>query len=238
MSEAYRQPVLGVIGGSGVYDIDGLEGARWQTVESPFGDVSDQILRGTLDGLEMAFLPRHGRGHVLAPSDVNYRANIDALKRAGVTEILSVSAVGSLAEDLPPGTFVIADQFIDRTFAREKSFFRQGSGRPCQHGPSGQRLAGRSRRRGSGRSGHSPSPGRHLSVHGGAAVLDPGRKQSLSAMGLPRHRHDQHARGQAGPRSRDRLLHRGHGHRFRLLAPRSRPRQRRGGGSRAAAKRR
>ncbi|ABC21166.1 S-methyl-5'-thioadenosine phosphorylase [Rhodospirillum rubrum] len=126
MSEAYRQPVLGVIGGSGVYDIDGLEGARWQTVESPFGDVSDQILRGTLDGLEMAFLPRHGRGHVLAPSDVNYRANIDALKRAGVTEILSVSAVGSLAEDLPPGTFVIADQFIDRTFAREKSFFGKG----------------------------------------------------------------------------------------------------------------
>jgi 5'-methylthioadenosine phosphorylase len=126
MADGYVQPVLGVIGGSGVYDIDGLENARWESVDSAFGSPSDQVLRGTLDGLEMVFLPRHGRGHVLPPNGVNYRANIDALKRLGVTEILSVSAVGSLAEDLPPGTFVIVDQFIDRTIAREKSFFGEG----------------------------------------------------------------------------------------------------------------
>ncbi len=121
-----RAPILGVIGGSGVYDIDGLEDARWETVESAFGTPSDQVLRGRLDGLEMVFLPRHGRGHVHAPTTVPYRANIDALKRLGVTEVLSVSAVGSLKEELPPGTFVVVDQFIDRTFAREKSFFGDG----------------------------------------------------------------------------------------------------------------
>ncbi|WP_041796869.1 S-methyl-5'-thioadenosine phosphorylase [Pararhodospirillum photometricum] len=126
MADDYVKPVLGVIGGSGVYDIDGLENARWETVESSFGAPSDQLLCGTLDGLDMVFLPRHGRGHPLPPSGINYRANIDALKRKGVTEILSVSAVGSLHESLPPGTFVIVDQFIDRTFDREKSFFTKG----------------------------------------------------------------------------------------------------------------
>ncbi|HCS68687.1 MAG TPA: S-methyl-5'-thioadenosine phosphorylase [Rhodospirillaceae bacterium] len=119
-------PVIGVIGGSGIYDIDGLENTRWEAVASPFGAPSDELLFGDLAGQKMVFLPRHGRGHRIPPSEVNYRANIDALKRAGVTEILSVSACGSLKEDLPPGTFVIADQFIDRTFAREKSFFGTG----------------------------------------------------------------------------------------------------------------
>ena len=119
-------PVIGVIGGSGIYDIDGLENTRWEAVASPFGAPSDDLLFGDLAGQKMVFLPRHGRGHRIPPSEVNYRANIDALKRAGVTEILSVSACGSLKEDLPPGTFVIADQFIDRTFAREKSFFGTG----------------------------------------------------------------------------------------------------------------
>jgi 5'-methylthioadenosine phosphorylase len=118
--------VLGVIGGSGVYDLDGLENARWETVESPWGAPSDDLLRGTLEGVEMVFLPRHGRGHVQSPTTINYRANIDALKRAGVTDVISVSACGSLREDLSPGTFVLADQFIDRTFAREKSFFGPG----------------------------------------------------------------------------------------------------------------
>ena len=118
--------VIGIIGGSGLYSIDGLVDTRWETVSSPFGAPSDQILMGTLDGQKLAFLPRHGRGHKIPPSEVNYRANIDALKRIGVTQILSVSAVGSLKEHLPPGTFVIADQFIDRTFAREKSFFGSG----------------------------------------------------------------------------------------------------------------
>ncbi|GAK45941.1 methylthioadenosine phosphorylase [Tepidicaulis marinus] len=118
--------VLGVIGGSGVYDLPGLENARWEKVESSFGEPSDALRMGTLGGVDMVFLPRHGRGHRQTPSSINYRANIDALKRAGVTDILSVSAVGSLREDLPPGSFAIVDQFIDRTFAREKSFFGPG----------------------------------------------------------------------------------------------------------------
>ncbi len=119
-------PVIGVIGGSGVYDIDGLENIRWEKVASPFGEASDELLFGELEGQQMVFLPRHGRGHRLPPSALNFRANIDCLKRAGVTEIISVSACGSLKEELPPGTFVIADQFVDRTFDREKSFFGPG----------------------------------------------------------------------------------------------------------------
>jgi len=119
-------PVLGIIGGSGVYDIDGLTNKEWRRVETPFGEASDELLFGELDGQKLVFLPRHGRGHRIPPSELNYRANIDAMKRAGVTEIVSVSAVGSLKEELPPGTFVIVDQFIDRTFARVKSFFETG----------------------------------------------------------------------------------------------------------------
>jgi len=117
---------IGVIGGSGVYEIEGLQGAAWQTVHSPWGTPSDQILTGTLGGMEMAFLPRHGRGHVHSPSTVPYRANIDALKRLGVTDVISVSACGSFREDMAPGDFVVVDQFIDRTVAREKSFFGTG----------------------------------------------------------------------------------------------------------------
>ncbi|MFZ5930251.1 MAG: S-methyl-5'-thioadenosine phosphorylase [Pseudomonadota bacterium] len=117
---------LGVIGGSGVYNMDGLEEAEWRQVESPWGQTSDEMLFGRLQGVEMVFLPRHGRGHTYSPSGINYRANIDALKRSGVTDILSVSACGSFREALAPGTFVIVDQFIDRTFAREKSFFGNG----------------------------------------------------------------------------------------------------------------
>jgi len=117
---------LGVIGGSGLYAIDGLEEARWHTVESPWGAPSDQLLTGRLDGMTISFLPRHGRGHRHAPSTVPYRANIDALKRIGVTDVISVSACGSFRDELAPGHFVIVDQFIDRTFAREKSFFGEG----------------------------------------------------------------------------------------------------------------
>lgn len=125
--QSINQPQrLGIIGGSGIYDIDGLENPAWVKVASPFGEPSDEILTGVLSGQHMAFLPRHGRGHTIPPSEVNYRANIDALKRLGVTDIISLSAVGSLREDLAPGTFVIVDQFIDRTFAREKSFFGKG----------------------------------------------------------------------------------------------------------------
>jgi 5'-methylthioadenosine phosphorylase len=117
---------LGVIGGSGIYDIEGLENGRWTRIDSPFGAPSDDVLIGAMGAVRLVFLPRHGRGHVLPPTAVNARANIDVLKRAGCTDILSLSAVGSLRESLSPGDFVIVDQFIDRTFAREKSFFGPG----------------------------------------------------------------------------------------------------------------
>ncbi len=125
-SASAKPPVLGIIGGSGVYDIPGLTNVRWQHVPTPWGDPSDDLMFGELDGQKLVFLPRHGRGHRVPPSELNFRANIDAMKRSGVTEIVSVSAVGSLREDLPPGTFVVIDQFIDRTFARVKSFFETG----------------------------------------------------------------------------------------------------------------
>jgi len=118
--------MLAIIGGSGVYNIEGLANTRWVKAESSFGTPSDEVLVGELNGQSIAFLPRHGRGHKIPPSEINFRANIDALKRMGVTDIVSVSAVGSLHESLSPGTFVIVDQFIDRTFAREKSFFGSG----------------------------------------------------------------------------------------------------------------
>ncbi|RWR10149.1 S-methyl-5'-thioadenosine phosphorylase [Paenirhodobacter populi] len=118
--------MIGVIGGSGLYEIAGLGDPRWQRVETPFGPPSDEILTGRLEGVEMAFLPRHGRGHVHTPTSVPYRANIFALKALGVTDVVAVSAVGSLKEAYAPGDFLIVDQFIDRTFAREKSFFGAG----------------------------------------------------------------------------------------------------------------
>jgi 5'-methylthioadenosine phosphorylase len=117
---------LAVIGGSGVYDIDGLKDAEWVDVDTPWGAPSDAILTGTLDGVAMAFLPRHGRGHVHSPTTVPYRANIDALKRLEMTDVISVSACGSFRDHMAPGDFVIVDQFIDRTFSREKSFFGTG----------------------------------------------------------------------------------------------------------------
>ena len=120
------QASIGIIGGSGVYDIAGLENKRWEKVESTFGEPSDELLFGELNGVKLAFLPRHGRGHKIPPSEINFRANIDVLKRVGVSDVISVSAVGSLREHLSPGTFVIVDQFIDRTFARNKSFFGTG----------------------------------------------------------------------------------------------------------------
>lgn len=117
--------ILGIIGGSGVYDIE-MADAVWETIASPWGEPSDQVRRGTIGGTSVVFLPRHGRGHRFSPTSINYRANIDILKRAGVTDIVSLSACGSFTEDLAPGTFVLVDQFIDRTFARENSFFGTG----------------------------------------------------------------------------------------------------------------
>ena len=126
MSDKHSKPVIGVLGGSGLYAIDGLKDTQWVKVNSPWGEPSDELFTGDLDGVRVVFLPRHGRGHKLTPTDLNYRANIDILKRAGVTDIVSLSAVGSFREALPPGSFVVIDQFIDRTFARAKSFFGPG----------------------------------------------------------------------------------------------------------------
>ena len=126
MADRPEEPLLAIIGGSGIYDIDGLTDTRWVEVETPFGRPSDELLHGSLDGQPLVFLPRHGRGHGILPTEINFRANIDALKRVGVTDILSMSAVGSLREDLAPGAFVIIDQFIDRSFARAKTFFGDG----------------------------------------------------------------------------------------------------------------
>ena len=126
MDDFHSAPLLAVIGGSGLNEIPGLEELAWRRVESPWGEPSDALLFGQIGETPFVFLPRHGRGHSLGPSDINYRANIDALKRSGVTDIISISAVGSFREELAPGDFVICDQFIDRTFAREKSFFGAG----------------------------------------------------------------------------------------------------------------
>ena len=123
MADSASPRVIGIVGGSGIYDIDGLTETRWEKVSSPFGEPSDELLFGRLGDIRFVFLPRHGRGHRISPGEINYRANIDALKRAGVTDVLSLGAVGSLREALYPGTFVLVDQFIDRTFARTKSFF-------------------------------------------------------------------------------------------------------------------
>jgi len=121
-----RKTKIAIIGGSGIYDIDGLADATWTAVATPWGGPSDQVLTGTLNDVDMVFLPRHGRGHVYSPTTVPYRANIDALKRLGVTDVISVSACGSFRDEMAPGDFVVVDQFIDRTFAREKSFFGTG----------------------------------------------------------------------------------------------------------------
>ena len=121
-----EKPYLGIIGGSGIYDLDNISEAKWQSVSSAFGDPSDKILTGIINDINIAFLPRHGKSHNLLPSNINYRANIDCLKSLGVTDIISLSAVGSLKESIKPGDFVIIDQFIDRTFARIKTFFNDG----------------------------------------------------------------------------------------------------------------
>jgi 5'-methylthioadenosine phosphorylase len=118
--------VLGIIGGSGIYDLPGLENAREQAIASPWGEPSAAVRHGSIAGLPVVFLPRHDKGHRLSPSDINYRANIDVLKRAGVTDLVSLSACGSFKQDMPPGTFVLIDQFVDRTYRRESSFFGRG----------------------------------------------------------------------------------------------------------------
>ena len=136
--------IVGVIGGSGVYALDGLKSTREEKVETPWGDPSDLLWFGRLGETEAVFLARHGQGHVHSPSSINYRANIDALKRAGVTDIIAVSACGSFRRELYPGLFVLVDQFIDRTFARQTSFFGSGF---VAHVPLAQPVAPKLRQR-------------------------------------------------------------------------------------------
>src|SRR6476469_352585 len=126
MASAVTNAVLGIIGGSGIYDLPGLENVRDEAIQSPWGEPSGAVRIGDIAGLPVAFLPRHDKGHRLSPSDINYRANIDVLKRVGVTDLISLSASGSFKEELPPGTFVLIDQFVDRTYKRESSFFGRG----------------------------------------------------------------------------------------------------------------
>jgi 5'-methylthioadenosine phosphorylase len=121
-----KKPFLGIIGGSGIYELNNIVNAKWLSINSLFGQPSDNILTGSIDGINIAFLPRHGKNHSLLPSAINYRANIDCLKSLGVTDIISLSAVGSLKNKIKPGNFVIVDQFIDKTFARSKTFFDEG----------------------------------------------------------------------------------------------------------------
>ena len=146
--------VLGIIGGSGIYDLPGLENVREERIASPWGEPSAPLRIGEIAGLPVVFLPRHDKGHRLSPSDINYRANIDVLKRAGVTDLVSLSACGSFKEELPPGTFVLVDQFVDRTHKRESSFFGKGLRRACLDGASGVAAAAHPSRRGGRGRGH------------------------------------------------------------------------------------
>ena len=118
-----KKPFIGIIGGSGLYELDELINPKWKTLNSSFGSPSDDILTGKIGNINLAFLPRHGRQHNINPSEINYRYNIDCLKKIGVTDIISFSAVGSLKENIKPGNFLLVDQFIDRTFSRKKTFF-------------------------------------------------------------------------------------------------------------------
>lgn len=210
---------IGVLGGSGIYGMAGLKNTKWRKVSTPWGDPSDELLFGELDGAELVFLPRHGRGHRHSPSEVNYRANIDALKRVGCHDVISVSACGSFKEVLAPGTFVIVDQFIDRTFMRQKSFFGTGlvahvsAAHPVCHRlgdalESAAKDAGITVQRG----------GTYLCMEG--PQFSTQAELPVQELGLRRDRHDQCARSQTRPRGRTLLRIGCHGHGLRLLASR------------------
>ena len=198
------EAVLGIIGGYGLYDCPVSNAREWRQIDGPGASRRTRFCSASSTGCRVVFLPRHGRGHRLSPTRINYRANIDALKRAGVTDIVSVSACGSLARGLPPGQFVIVDQFIDRTFAREKSFFGDGltSRMSRWRIRSARCLAERDRRRGQGEAFPVQRGGTYL-VMEGPQFSTLAESRSLSVLGLRRHRHDQHAGGQARPRSGD-----------------------------------
>ena len=188
--------VLGIIGGSGIYDLPGLTNAQSKIIESPWGKPSSALLTGEIAGLPIVFLSRHDKGHRLSPSDINYRANIDVLKRAGVTDLVSLSACGSFKEKLAPGTFVLIDQFVDRTYARASSFFGTGC---VAHVSMAHPVSPRLRihlAEAARAEGIHDRARRHLCVHGGAAIFNAGRKPHLQASRLFGDRHDQYAGGE------------------------------------------
>jgi 5'-methylthioadenosine phosphorylase len=207
--------VLGIIGGSGIYDLPGLEKARSNVIVSPWGDASGPLMTGEIDGLPVVFPSRHDKGHRVSPTDINYRANIDVLERAGVTDLVSLSACGSFKEYLPPGTFVLVDQFVDRTHKRESSFFGKGC---VAHVSMAHPVSPRLRIHiAEAAMAEGINARRHLCLHRRSAILDSRRKPHLQESRLCSDRHDQHARGQARPRGGDLLCDRGYGHGFRLL---------------------
>ena len=211
---------IGVIGGSGLYHMPGFEAQEEANITTPFGNPSDNYVLGTLAGRKVAFLARHGRGHRLSPSELNFRANIYGMKSLGVERIISLSAVGSLKEEHRPQDFVLPDQFFDRTRGRVSTFFGEGL---VAHISFSDPICPRDERRAGGRlprGRRQCEAGRDVSLHGRSGVLHQGRIQRLPQLGHGRHRHDQPAGGQAGARSRDLLRDRRHGDGLRLLASR------------------
>jgi 5'-methylthioadenosine phosphorylase len=204
-------------GGSGLYEMEGLKNVRQVVVRTPFGAPSDAITVGELEGRTLAFLPRHGRGHRISPSQINYRANVYAMKKIGADSILSISAVGSMKEKIRPGDIVVVDQFFDHTRFRPNTFFSDGvaghvafadpvvPGWPAPPTPPRGKSFGGSTRR-------------NVPLHGGARLLHARRIRNLPEMGCRRHRDDEHARGETRPRSGDLLRDARAGDRLRLLA--------------------
>ena len=216
--------MIGVIGGSGLYEIDGLEGAAWAEVETPWGRPSDAILTGRLGGVAMAFLPRHGRGHVHSPSSVPYRANVAALKLLGVTDVVSVSACGSFREAMAPGDFVIVDQFVDRTAGRPASFFGAGCvAHVSLANPTCPRLGAACAAAAREAGARVHEGGTYLAIEGPQFSTLAESRSVPRGLGLRRGGHDQHARGAARPRGGALLRDGGDGDGLRLLA--SRPRR-------------
>jgi 5'-methylthioadenosine phosphorylase len=202
---------IGILGGSGLYALDALEDAQWIAVDTPWGAPSDELLVGRIEGVKFVFLPRHGRGHPIPPGAINARANVDALKRAGCTDLVAISAIGSLREELEPGRFVAVDQFIDRTFAREASFSVRASP-PMSRSPTRSARACRA-------SPPTPPAAGAQVTRGATYLAMEGRNSTraeslLSRLGLRRDWHDREPGIQARPRGRAALRPDRHGHRL------------------------
>ena len=207
-----KKPLIGIIGGSGLYSMPGFEAEQERIIETPWGKPSDSYITGTLAGREVAFLARHGRGHKLSPSELNFRANIFGFKMLGAERIISLSAVGSLKEEHKPLDFVIPDQFFDRTKGRISTFFGDGLVAHVSFAdPVCPQLSTLGRERMSNSESQRQAR-RHVSLYGRPGVLDEGRVQHLSKLGHGRHRHDEPPGSQARSGSRDLLRHRSNGH--------------------------